>query len=40
VTAELVSGAQVTLTVSRAAYGVNEQTLEAYGTEGALLYRL
>ena len=39
-TAELVSGAQVTLMVSRAAYGVNEQTLEAYGTEGALLYRL
>jgi predicted dehydrogenase len=26
--------------VSRAAYGVNEQTLEAYGTDGALLYRL
>src|SRR6266581_3338670 len=40
VTGELASGAQVTLTVSRAAYGVNEQTLEAYGTEGALLYRL
>jgi predicted dehydrogenase len=40
VTGELASGAQVTLTASRAAYGVNEQTLEAYGTEGALLYRL
>lgn len=40
VTAELVSGAQVTFTVSRAAHGTTEQTLEAYGTEGALQYRL
>lgn len=37
---ELASGAQVTLTVSRAAHGVNEHTLEVYGTGGALAYRL
>jgi predicted dehydrogenase len=37
---ELASGAQVTLTVSRAARGMNEQTLEAYGSRGAAVYRL
>ena len=37
---ELVSGGQVTLTVSRAARGANEASLEAYGTQGALVYRL
>jgi predicted dehydrogenase len=40
VTAELESGAQVTLTVSRAARAVNQHTIEAYGTDGALQYRL
>jgi predicted dehydrogenase len=40
VVAELGSGAQVTLTVSRVARGVNEHGLEAYGTTGALGYRL
>jgi predicted dehydrogenase len=40
VTAELVSGALVTLFTSRAARGASEQTLEAYGTDGALQYRL
>ena len=40
VTAELASGALVTLLVSRAARGGNEQTLEAYGSQGALSYRL
>ena len=38
--AELVSGAQVTLFTSRVARGTTEQTLEAYGTDGALQYRL
>jgi len=37
---ELASGAQVTLTASRAAHGVNEHTLEAFGTRGAMSYRL
>ena len=37
---ELDSGAQVTLTASRAAHGVNEHTLEAFGTRGAMSYRL
>jgi predicted dehydrogenase len=40
VTAELVSGVQVTLFTSRVARGTTEQTLEAYGTDGALQYRL
>lgn len=39
-TAELASGATVTLMVSRAARGGNEQTVEAYGSRGALSYRL
>ena len=37
---ELASGGHVTLSVSRAARGANEQTLEAYGSAGALRYRL
>jgi predicted dehydrogenase len=37
---ELTSGAQVTLTASRAAHGVNEHTLEAFGSRGAVSYRL
>src|SRR5438445_725445 len=37
---ELDSGAQVTLIASRAAHGVNEHTLEAFGTRGAMSYRL
>ncbi|MBI4588831.1 MAG: Gfo/Idh/MocA family oxidoreductase [Candidatus Rokubacteria bacterium] len=40
VTGELKSGALVTLVVSRAARAANEQTLEAYGSQGALSYRL
>jgi predicted dehydrogenase len=40
VTAELVSGVQVNMFTSRAARGTAEQTLEAYGTDGALQYRL
>jgi predicted dehydrogenase len=40
VLAELASGAQVTLSVSRAARGANESSLEAYGSQGALVYRL
>src|SRR5262249_44796258 len=40
VDAELASGAHVTLTVSRVARGLNEQRLDAYGTAGALSYRL
>jgi predicted dehydrogenase len=39
-TAELASGALVTLFTSRAARGTSEQTVEAYGTHGALQYRL
>jgi predicted dehydrogenase len=37
---ELESGGQVTLTVSRAARGANENFLEAYGSQGGLVYRL
>jgi predicted dehydrogenase len=37
---ELTSGAQVTFTVSRVAHATNEQTLEAWGSGGALSYRL
>jgi predicted dehydrogenase len=37
---ELASGAQVTLSVSRAAHGVNEHALEVFGTHGTLAYRL
>src|SRR3989449_1927782 len=40
VVGELTSGAQVTLTASRAAHGVNEHTLEAFGTRGAVSYRV
>ena len=40
VMAELASGAQATLQVSRAARAANEHTLEAYGSLGALRYRL
>jgi predicted dehydrogenase len=38
--AELASGAQVSLAISRVARGANEQTMEAYGTAGALRYAL
>jgi predicted dehydrogenase len=37
---ELASGGQVTLSVSRAARGANEAFLEAYGSQGSLVYRL
>ncbi|HUM14938.1 MAG TPA: Gfo/Idh/MocA family oxidoreductase [Candidatus Nitrosotalea sp.] len=37
---ELASGGHVTLSVSRAARGANEASLEAYGSQGALVYRL
>jgi predicted dehydrogenase len=37
---ELASGAQVSFAVSRVARGANEQTIEAYGTAGALRYAL
>lgn len=37
---ELASGAQVSLAVSRVAHGVNEHALEAFGSAGALAYRL
>jgi predicted dehydrogenase len=40
VLAEMASGAVVTLQASRAARGANESSLEAYGTQGALAYRL
>jgi predicted dehydrogenase len=40
VIAELASGGQVTLSVSRAARGASEQFLEAYGSQGSLVYRL
>lgn len=40
VTGELASGPLVTLMVSRVARAGNEQTLEAYGSQGALSYRL
>lgn len=39
VLAELASGAHVVLTVSRAARAATEQSLEAYGSHGALQYR-
>lgn len=37
---ELDSGAQVTLTASRVAHGMGEHTLEAYGSRGAVSYRV
>jgi len=37
---ELAGGAQVSFTSSRVAHGANEQTLEAYGSAGAVQYRL
>ena len=37
---ELASGGQVSFAVSRVARGANEQTMEAYGTAGALRYAL
>ena len=37
---ELVGGAQVSFTASRVAHGANEHTLEAYGSHGAVQYRL
>ncbi|MGH7317932.1 MAG: Gfo/Idh/MocA family protein, partial [Candidatus Rokuibacteriota bacterium] len=37
---ELASGGHVTLSVSRAARGANEQFLEAYGSQGSLIYRI
>ena len=37
---ELVSGAQVSLSVSRVAHGMNQHELEVFGTTGALRYRL
>ncbi|MBI1735336.1 MAG: Gfo/Idh/MocA family oxidoreductase [Candidatus Rokubacteria bacterium] len=40
VLAELESGTEVTLSVSRVARGVNDHTLEAFGTTGAVAYRL
>jgi predicted dehydrogenase len=38
--AELSAGAPVALTVSRVSRGSNETTIEAYGSRGALAYRL
>lgn len=38
--AELTSGAQVAFTVSRVAHGTNDQSLEAWGSGGAIRYRL
>ena len=35
-----MSGAQVTFAVSRVAHATNEQSLEVWGTDGALRYRL
>jgi len=40
VLAELAGGAEVTLSVSRAAHGMAEQTLEVFGDRGALAYRM
>ena len=37
---ELANGAQVSFTASRAAHGVNEHTLEAFGSAGSVQYRL
>ena len=39
VVGELAGGASVTLSVSRAAHGMNEHALEASGSRGTLLYR-
>ena len=39
VSAELASGAQLTLTVSRVAHGTNDQSLEVFGSGGSLSYR-
>jgi len=40
VVGELATGARVTLSVSRAAHGMNEHSLEAFGSRGTLVYRL
>jgi len=40
VLAELASGGQVTFSVSRVAHATIDQSLEVWGTEGALRYRL
>ncbi len=40
VLAELASGAQVSFTVSRVAHGLNEHSIEAYGSNGALSLRV
>jgi predicted dehydrogenase len=40
VLAELASGAQVSFTTSRVAHGLAEHSLEAYGTNGALSFRV
>jgi predicted dehydrogenase len=40
VLAELDNGAQATLIVSRVAHGVNQHTLEIFGSRGALSYRI
>ena len=40
VVGELATGASVTLSVSRAAHGMSEHTIEACGTRGTLAYRL
>jgi predicted dehydrogenase len=40
VMAELASGARVAMTISRVARGANETTVEAYGSAGALSYRI
>ena len=40
VVGELATGARVTLSVSRAAHGMNEHSLEASGSRGTLAYRL
>ena len=40
VIAELASGARATFTVSRVARGANEQTVECYGSQGGLTYKL
>src|SRR5260370_10588197 len=37
---ELASGGQVTLSASRAARGANEVSVEAYGSQAALVYQL
>ena len=40
VLAELASGAHVVMSISRVARGVNETSMEAYGTAGSLSYRI